>query len=249
MLAKLPYDKIKRYTPPSDSDRTAVCLGDQKPGFGSGYETIGGMFQGLGYAKCLTLDYNGEADIYHNLNLPLPRSNWGIADVVFDGGTSEHVANIGESLTTIVRLMKVGGLLVQGVPLNCYGGSYYGLDPLLLHDFYRANGFEQKELLIMDNTNWRIAMMRWACRNLPVGLVEAVRLRLQKTTKTKALILQEPPVRLYEAAPAHAFEGRFNNVPIFRKVPTTAHVLYVGVKRKEVGDITWPAQRDYPDKA
>jgi hypothetical protein len=234
MLDNESFQLIKRHTP--------------KQGVGSGFQSIGDVFAALGYKRTVTLDYDGKADVTHNLNYPLPNSLWGIGDVVYDGGTSEHVSNIGEALITMVRLPKVGGLICQIVPMNCTGESYYGLDPLLLHDFYRANGFEQLELHITAKKDWGAACIRFACRHLPVALVESVRLRLQKTSTVKTLILSDTKSKTYPAAPDYAFNGRFNQIPIFRTVPRISYAHYVGIKRTTNDEIVWPAQRNYPAK-
>jgi len=246
MLENIAYELIKKHSSSKGSEnKVAVCLGDQKPSFGSGFPTITEQLKTCGYYKTLTLDYDGQGDILHNLNFPLPSEHHGIADCVYDGGTSEHVANIGESLTTMVHLPKVGGLVCQLVPMNCYGGSYYGLDPLLLHDFYRVNGFRQLELWITHNDNWRFRCIRVATRCLPARIVEAVRLRLKATHKVKTLVLAETTAKKQPPAPDYAYDSRFNNVPIFRNVPLLASALYLGVKEKDSSKINWPAQRDY----
>lgn len=244
MLEQFPCGLIRKHSP-SGRHRMAVCLGDQKPSVGSGFKSIADQFKWCGYERTLTLDYDGNGDILHNLNFPLPPEYHGIADAVYDGGTSEHVANIGESLTAMVRLPKVGGLICQVVPMNCYGGSYYGLDPLLLHDFYGLNGFRQLELCIMHSDTWRLRLMRLATRWLPARVVDAVRLRLKRTKRVKRFVLAEGNVKQYPPAPAYAYDEKYNQVPIFRKVHVLAVALYLGLKEKEFGNVKWPCQRDY----
>lgn len=248
MLEKAPYELIKKHLKLNgNTEAIAVCLGDQKPSFGSRFTTIADQFRSLGCGKLLTIDYDGKAEILHNLNYPLPKNYHSIADCVYDGGTSEHVANIGQSLTTMVQLPKLGGLICQVVPMNCYGGSYYGLDPLLLHDFYQVNGFEQLELVILDNDSWRFKCIRLATQYLPAKFVDKTRLLLAKSSKAKTFVLSDVYPKKLSPAPAYAFDPKFNNVPIFRDVSVVAMALYVGKKVKFSNEIVWPSQRNYPN--
>ena len=120
-----------------------VLLGDQTLSFAN--TPTAPYLKGCGFDDVVSIDYNGKATVNHDLNVPLPGLDL-TADVLYDGGTIEHVSNIAEGFATIVRIVKVGGLLIQAVPVNCYGESYFNIDPMFLRDFYVLNGFRELEL-------------------------------------------------------------------------------------------------------
>ena len=102
------------------------------------------FFRALEIEPFHSLDLPGsehKADIAHDLNEPL-ESKWHDAySTVFDPGTLEHVFDIGSCLRNIVRLLKLNGVVIHFVPVYSYNGGYYSINPNVLHDFYRANGF------------------------------------------------------------------------------------------------------------
>lgn len=232
MIESIHFDLIKKHGPGRGN---AICLGDQRPSNATGYTTSAELFRALGYQKFIDIDYNGEAQVNHDLNLPVAQSLWGIGSLVYDGGTSEHVANIGQSLTNIVRILEVGGTLIQAVPVNCYGPSYYGLDPLLLRDFYAINGFKEIHLTLYHRQNIRMRLLHAACRFLPQNILDKCKSRLSKSASVKSFIFLDNPRDIKEYKP----------VASFRQVPITTHALYVGKKISE-GEIQWPHQSIYP---
>jgi hypothetical protein len=98
-------------------------------------------------------DYEG-ADLLHNLNEPVPADLHERFDVVFDGGTLEHVFDIRTALRNYMSMVKVGGrLIVLTMANNHMGHGFYQLSPTL---FYRAlsepNGYvvERMQLAVED---------------------------------------------------------------------------------------------------
>ncbi len=103
------------------------------------------FFRTLGVERCLALDvssYEG-AEIVHDLNRPEPPSaHHGSADIVFDGGTLEHVFHLPNALSAIHQLLRVDGLAIHSAPSNGYlDHGFYQLSPTLLYDYYRANQY------------------------------------------------------------------------------------------------------------
>lgn len=241
MIDRTSYETMRKYA----TGGTVVCLGTQVPVPGSGFGTLEELFGSLGYSTTLTMDVTGPRSFHHNLNTPWLPLRCKSADLVFDGGTSEHIANIGECLTTIVRLCKVGGIVCQTVPLNCYGSSYYGIDPLLLHDFYAANGFEELELFIFSNDSWKSKLMQVATRCLPAPWLEAMRSRVARNKPVRNWLLAEGAATRYEAMPRYATDARYAGLFFFRRVPLTACTLYLGRKTTALAEIRWPTQRQY----
>ncbi|MFL5780382.1 MAG: methyltransferase domain-containing protein [Thermoleophilaceae bacterium] len=92
----------------------------------------------LGAHEVRALDvsaYEG-ADIVHDLNEPVPAELEGRFDVVFDGGSLEHVFDVAAALRNYMRMVRVGGrLIVATMADNHCGHGFYQLSPEL---FFRA---------------------------------------------------------------------------------------------------------------
>ena len=88
----------------------------------------------------------------HDLNRPLPLALHAQFDLVFDGGTLEHVFDVATALKSCMELVKPHGRFVTvTVPNNWCGHGFYQFSPEL---FYRAlgpeNGFSIVEMYIAD---------------------------------------------------------------------------------------------------
>lgn len=111
----------------------------QKTVFGAmGFQTsnVWGM-DGSGYEK---------PEIVHDLNVPVGKELEGAFDVVFDGGTVEHVFSVKDAFFNVARMVKVGGLAVHHGPVDWPDHGFVNFNPTLLRDFYLANGFEEVDL-------------------------------------------------------------------------------------------------------
>ena len=111
----------------------------------SGMVSARRVLRSLGADEVITLDassYEG-AQIIHNLNTPISRELEGQFDLVFDGGTLEHVFNIPVAIANCMKAIRIGGGFISITPANnCFGHGFYQLGA----DFYwRAlsieNGF------------------------------------------------------------------------------------------------------------
>jgi hypothetical protein len=110
-----------------------------------------GFFSILGAQKVDSLDassYEG-ASLIHDLNEPLPPLHKGQYDLVFDGGTLEHVFNFPVAIRNAMEAVRIGGHLFLHTPTNNYcGHGFYQFSPEL---FYRAlsdeNGFKIERMI------------------------------------------------------------------------------------------------------
>ena len=118
-----------------------------------GWVTSGTFFQSLGISEVTTVDIPGcehMPDLFHDLNQPLPPHFSDRFNLVLDPGTMEHVFDIKMGLTNIVQALRIGGIIIHQVPIYSYNGGYYSINPNVLNDFYRENGFsELKAFIIM----------------------------------------------------------------------------------------------------
>ena len=105
------------------------------------------FFESLGATSCEAMDFSPYegAQILHDLNEPLPPEHHEKFDLVFDGGTLEHVFNFPQAILSAMQLIKPGGWYAG---FTC-GNNWFG------HGFYqfsaevyyralgRANGFSK----------------------------------------------------------------------------------------------------------
>lgn len=230
------YNLFKKYGP---NRGTAAMLGDQIPFDSTGFKTNAELMRSLGYQDFMDLDYNGKARVNHDLNQPLPASQHGVADFLYDGGVLEHVANLGEGLTSVVRIVRTGGVIYLLNPTNDYGESYYNIDPMLQRDFFEANGFETLYSALYHRRNWRLKGIRILQRFAP-ALTERARQMFQKKAAAgddgmKKFLFHDNP-RHIQILPADKK---------YWSLPAITCSLYVGIKRKALDRIVWPHQGNY----
>jgi hypothetical protein len=100
---------------------------------------------GFGRGSVRALDGNAYegADIVHDLNYPIDDGLAGKFDLVFDGGTTEHVFSVKDSLFNAARLCKTGGVVVHINPADLLTHGFVNFTSCLFRDFYLENGFEE----------------------------------------------------------------------------------------------------------
>lgn len=109
------------------------------------------MFKALGARNAYAMDASDfeGAEFVHDLNQPLPDKLKQRFDVVFDGGTLEHVFNFPQALKNCMEMVKPGGRFMAHAPgNNWWGHGFYQLSPEL---FFRTlspeNGFEMERMI------------------------------------------------------------------------------------------------------
>ena len=87
-------------------------------------------------------DYDG-AGLIHDLNEPIPDDWKGCYDLVYDGGTIEHVFNFPIALRNCMEMVRPGGCLLLMTPANNYfGHGFYQVSPCLYYQtLSEENGF------------------------------------------------------------------------------------------------------------
>ncbi len=110
------------------------------------------FFRALGASVVDSLDGSDfeKATVIHDLNDPIGKEYWDKYDLVFDGGTTEHVFNYPMAISNAMRMVKVGGALMTHVPINCWcGHGFYQFSPELFYRVMSAhNGFRTEKVLI-----------------------------------------------------------------------------------------------------
>jgi SAM-dependent methyltransferase len=128
---------FRKHASPIDLD-TAVAKGTR------------GFFSLLGAQKVDSLDASAfeGASLIHDLNEPLPAALKGQYDLVYDGGTLEHVFNFPTAIRNAMEAVRIGGHLLFCTPTNNHcGHGFYQFSPEL---FYR---------ILSDNNGFKIERM------------------------------------------------------------------------------------------
>lgn len=101
------------------------------------------LFEALG-ATLTALDRRDLFGVEENvdLNYPIAPRHRSAYSLVIDPGTTEHILNIGQALTSVVQSMKVGGYAYHQSPMVMLNHGYWNYSPAAYHDFYKANGCE-----------------------------------------------------------------------------------------------------------
>ena len=102
-------------------------------------------FSSLGYDHIDVIDiikHNG-CEILVDLNYPMAGGPPAVYDLVLDHGTCEHVFNIGQAAITLASHVKLGGRIIQHLPMNMPNHGFYAVYPIWYEALYSSrNGFE-----------------------------------------------------------------------------------------------------------
>ena len=119
------------------------------------------MLERLGAVAVDSIDAHAfeGANIIHDLNLPMPAELQDRYDVVFDGGTLEHVFNFPTAMRGCLGLPKVGGHFIMTSPANNQmGHGFYQFSPeLFFRVFSEENGYQLRAVLLVptfSEGNW-----------------------------------------------------------------------------------------------
>lgn len=111
------------------------------------------FFQALGVAKIDSLDFSDfeSATVLHDLNQPLPKKLHRKYDLVFDGGTLEHVFDVKTALTNAYNLLKPGGTFIGISPgNNFFAHGFYQFSPDIVFSFWgRSMGCDVSECWVL----------------------------------------------------------------------------------------------------
>ena len=113
-----------------------------------------GLLAALGAASVEALDastYEGATRI-HDLNEPVPAAWQEQFDLVFDGGTLEHVFNFTAALKNCMQMVKPQGRFVSvTMPNNWCGHGFYQFSPEFFFSLYaEGRGFTGTEVFLVE---------------------------------------------------------------------------------------------------
>ena len=170
------------------------------------------FFARLGFAAVESIDIDGceGATYLFDLNrADTPAGLTGKFDLVFNGGTLEHVFHLPNALANVSRMLGAGGVAIHILPCNNWvDHGYYQFSPCLMFDYYRAAGFECLESMLLGYSSGQPD--RWLVRCAWPGLLGAglagalddgVYLHLFAARRGTAISLNPLPIQaLYELA-------------------------------------------------
>ena len=103
----------------------------------------------------IDIDAASGVTIVHDLNDPVPAALHQRFDLVCENGTIEHIFDTRAVMGSIAHLVKVGGYVSHGSPLDAFNHGFYNFSINFFHDFYRMNGFEEfRFYLVRYAANW-----------------------------------------------------------------------------------------------
>jgi len=124
--------------------QNGMKLPDNK-GQSSAFISDEALFKRLGFKNVWSMDCSGyeQCRIIHDLNLDVPADLQNKFDLIFDGGTSEHIFNLPKVLENYNKMLKVGGRIVHVLPAsNFVDHGFYMFSPTLFYDYYSANRWD-----------------------------------------------------------------------------------------------------------
>lgn len=141
-IAKFNLEFIKKHLP--FGARTMLCLGRQTWCLNKKGEFAEDQLKqelGLQIVESLDVSESDKPTFLADLNKPF---NGSIPqyDIVFDGGTIEHVFDPLQALDNVAELVKVGGIFISTQLLNLVGHGFWQLSPELLNKWSLSRGFD-----------------------------------------------------------------------------------------------------------
>jgi SAM-dependent methyltransferase len=115
----------------------------------------GTYFAALGFSDVQSCDVSNFEQVNHifDLNYQVPTELHGKYDLVYDGGTLEHIFHQPNALNNIHKLLKIGGRAIHAVPTsNHVDHGFYCFSPTFFYDYYKANGYEILTSYLYEHT-------------------------------------------------------------------------------------------------
>jgi SAM-dependent methyltransferase len=146
-----------------------------------------GLFSILGAEEIVAIDASDfeGAQIVHDMNKPIDGRFLASFDVVFDGGTLEHVFNFPQAIANCMQMVRPGGCFIAISPTNNFSGhGFYQFSPEL---FYRLlsppNGYCVNSLVVWEDVP--------GSQFYDVPDPDTVRARIEVTTRSRAYIFAQ----------------------------------------------------------
>jgi len=104
------------------------------------------FFEKLGFSTVDSIDVSDfeNATIVQDLAGELPKKLMSAFDVIYDGGTCEHIFDLPTAYRNIHKMLKPGGVLIGHSPCNNWiNHSFYQINPEMVYGFWEKTlGYE-----------------------------------------------------------------------------------------------------------
>jgi hypothetical protein len=139
--------------------RTANGAGKQTGSKGSGSREMSDeeFFRFLGFSDVSSCDVSTyeNARLILDLNAPVPADLHDRFDLIYDGGTMEHIFNVPVVLANINAMLKTGGRVIHVSPTsNMVDHGFYCFSPTFFADYYKANHYQLLTLNLFECASW-----------------------------------------------------------------------------------------------
>lgn len=104
----------------------------------------------LNYRETVAIDFGGtEKSLRLDLNQPISLGRE--FDVIYNGGTAEHVFNVWQLFKTVHDHTACGGLMIHGAPFTGWPDhGFYNFNPTFYWDLAAANGYIVQRFLYTE---------------------------------------------------------------------------------------------------
>lgn len=102
------------------------------------------LFRSVGFDSVESIDANNYEQATHILdfNEDVPDEFCERYDVIYEGGTLEHIFNLPQCLKNIYKMLKPGGIVIHALPSNNHvDHGFYQFSPTLFYDYYSSNNW------------------------------------------------------------------------------------------------------------
>jgi hypothetical protein len=155
----------------------------------------------LGAEEIVSLDASDfeGADITHDMNHPIGQGLKERFDVVFDGGTLEHIFNFPTAATNCMEMVQLGGHFIGCSPANnmCGHGFYQFSPELYFRLFSAANGFRIRRLVLVE----KVEDAEWFAVSDPAELRSRIQIANEIPLYMFVLAKRESIVSIFDEAP------------------------------------------------
>ena len=104
-----------------------------------------------------SMDYSDfeQANIIHDLNKPVPKELENKYDIIFDGGTIEHVFDVKTVMENIKKMLRINGVFITiGPANNCMGHGFYQFSPELFRTVFSPEaGYKIEKFQVLEITD------------------------------------------------------------------------------------------------
>lgn len=116
------------------------------------------LFNIMGFNPVHSYDFSNyeDADFIHDMNIPINDEHKNRYDLVFDGGSLEHIFNFPIAIKNCMEMVKVNGYFISVTTCNNFSGhGFYQFSPeLFFRIFNENNGFEMIGVYIGVKNKW-----------------------------------------------------------------------------------------------